>query len=269
MPRQPAFNIPAVTLGAMALLALIHGLREYALTDRQDLETLAAFAFTPARFTLLFDPDGVAEALEGFAQTQAALFFLGDGEPQWWTLVTYSFLHADWTHLGLNALWLAAFGTPVARRFGWLRFILFCLATTLAGALGHYALHAYDFLPMIGASGAVSGLTGACIRFVFQSHGPLAGGYAATGDEAYRLPALSLGGVLRDSRAFTFLAFWLALNVLFGVLSPTLGLSQGPVAWEAHMGGFLAGLLIFGLLDPVTPSSRDHEAGEGGLRLRR
>jgi len=239
----------------MALLTLIHGVREYVLTDRQDLEALATFAFTPARFTLLFDPDSVAEAIELVSHTQAALYFLGDGEPQWWTLITYGLLHADWTHLGLNVLWFAAFGTPLARRFGALRFTLFCLATTIAGALGHYALHAYDFLPMIGASGAVSGLTGACIRFVFQAQGPLGGGYPAIGDEAYRQPALSLRGVFTDSRAFTFLAFWLALNVLFGVLSPTLGLSQGPVAWEAHMGGFVAGLLLFSLMDPFARRS--------------
>ena len=256
MPRQPAFNIPGVVLGAMALLALIHGLREYALTDRQDLETLASFAFTPARFTLLYDPDGVADALDGFSRTQAALFFLGDGEPQWWTLVTYSLLHADWTHLGLNALWLAAFGAPVARRFGALRFMIFCLATTIAGALAHYGLHLYDFLPMIGASGVVSGLTGACVRFVFQSHGPLGGEHIASGDEAYRQPALSLRGVFADPRAFTFLAFWLVLNVLFGVMSPTLGFSEGPVAWEAHMGGFVAGLLLFPLMDPRSLSRR-------------
>ena len=250
MSRQPVFNLPGVALGAMALLALIHGVREYVLTDRQDLELLGALAFTPARFTLLFRPDDVAEALDAFPQTQAALFFLGDGEPQWWTLLTYGLLHADWTHLGLNVLWLAAFGAPLARRFGSLRFILFCIVTTVAGALGHYAFHAYDFLPMIGASGAVSGLTGACLRFVFQAHAPLGGDYPVSGDAAYRLPALSLRGVFSDRRAFTFLAFWLGLNVLLGVLSPTLGLSPGPVAWEAHMGGFLAGLLLFPLMDP-------------------
>ncbi len=249
MPRQPIFNLPGVVLAAIAALVVIHGVREYVLTDQQDLEALATFAFTPARFTLLYDPDSVADALDSFSRTQAALFFLGDGEPQWWTFITYGFLHADWTHLGMNALWLAAFGAPLARRFGALRFTLFCLATTIAGAGAHYGLHRYDFLPMIGASGAVSGLTGACVRFVFQSHGPLGGGYVASGDEAYRQPALTLRGVFTDSRAFTFLAFWLALNVLFGVMSPTLGFSEGPVAWEAHMGGFLAGLLIFPLMD--------------------
>ena len=103
---------------------------------------------------------------------------------------------------------------------------------------------------VIGASAAVSGLTGACLRFVFQPHGPLGTGQAAPDDEAYRQPALSLPGVFTDSRALTFLLFWFAVNFVFGAMSQTMGFSQGPVAWEAHAGGFVAGLLLFALFDP-------------------
>ena len=250
MSRQPIFNVPGVIVAAFAVLALIHGVREYALTDSDDVWVLATFAFVPGRFTLGFDPDGLAEAFGRMSQTDVALFFLGDGEPQWWTVLTYGFLHADWTHLGMNMLWLAAFGAPLARRFGASRFVIFCLVATVAGAGAPYALHRFDLLPVIGASAAVSGLTGACLRFVFQPHGPLEAEDGAQGVEAYRQPALSLGGVFTNSRALSFLALWLVVNFIFGVMAQTLGLSQAPVAWEAHMGGFVAGILLFSLFDP-------------------
>ena len=250
MARQPIFNAPGVIVASFALLGLIHGLRDHVLSDDVDAWLLVTFAFVPCRFTLGYDADGLAEALGQLSRTGPALFFLGDGEPQWWTLVTYGFLHADWTHLGMNLLWLAAFGTPLARRFGNARFVIFGLMTMVAGAAAQYALHRYDCMPVIGASAAVSGLTAACLRFVFQPHAPLGDAWPAPGDEAYRQPALSLPGVFTTRRALTFLIFWLAVNFIFGALSQTLGLSQGPVAWEAHAGGFVAGLLLFGLFDP-------------------
>ncbi len=250
MNRQPIFNVPGVIVAAVALLALIHGVRDYLITDQEDAWALATFAFVPGRFTLRYDPEGLAAALGQLSQTGAAMFFLGDGEPQWWTFVTYGFLHADWTHLGMNALWLVAFGTPLARRIGAFRFIIFSLVATVTGAAAHYLLHRYECLPVIGASAAVSGMTGACLRFVFQPHGPLGNSWTAPGEEAYRQPALTLRGVLSDSRALTFLLFWFGVNFVFGAMSQTLGLSQGPVAWEAHAGGFVAGLLMFPLFDP-------------------
>ena len=251
MDRQPIFNVPGVVPAAFALLGAVHGLRDYILTDEADAWALVTFALVPCRFTLELDPDGLAAALGSLPRTSAALFFLGDGEPQWWTPVTYAFLHADWTHLGMNLVWLAAFGAPLARRFDTFRFIAFCLVTIVAGAAVHYALHRYDCMPVIGASAAVSGLTGACLRFVFQPHGPLGGGWAAPGDEAYRQPALTLRGLFSDSRALTFLLFWFVVNFVFGAMSQTMGFSQGPVAWEAHAGGFVAGLLLFSLFDPA------------------
>ena len=119
--REKIFNLPGVIVTLVAGLAMVHGLREYGLTDEQDAELLRRFAFTPGRFTYLFDPDGVADSFARFdprraeAASEAAKFFLGDGRPQWWTVLTYAALHADWLHVGVNSLWLAAFGTPPNR----------------------------------------------------------------------------------------------------------------------------------------------------------
>ncbi len=76
----------------------------------------------------------------------------------------------------------------------------------------------------------------------------------AAGDgkrRAFLQPARSLGEMLKDRRAVTFLVAWFVTNLLFGLSSLPLGLASGPIAWEAHIGGFLAGLLLFRWFDPV------------------
>src|SRR4029077_3517014 len=116
-----------------------------------------------------------------------------------WTFVTYSLIHADWTHLGVNAMWLLPFGSAVARRFGALRFLAFYAVTAAAGAAVHLATHVGEQYPMIGASAAISGTMAAAIRFAFQHGGPL-GFLRSADDAAYRVPAIPLTGVLRDAR---------------------------------------------------------------------
>jgi membrane associated rhomboid family serine protease len=87
----------------------------------------------------------------------------------------------------------------------------------------------------------------AAVRFIFQTDGPL--GFFS--GDAYRRPAAPLTTALRDPRVIAFLVIWFGLNLLFGVGSITIGNEQQSVAWEAHIGGFLAGLLLFPLFDPI------------------
>jgi membrane associated rhomboid family serine protease len=90
----------------------------------------------------------------------------------------------------------------------------------------------------------------AAMRFAFQRGGPLS--MLRTGDaESYHVPALPLVGVFRDARVLLFLAVWFGMNIIFGVGSfPTLTGGES-VAWQAHVGGFLAGLLLFSWFDPA------------------
>jgi membrane associated rhomboid family serine protease len=162
-----------------------------------------------------------------------------------WTFVSYSLLHADWMHFGVNSVWLLPIGSAVARRFGPVRFLGFFAVTAAAGAALHLATHAGEQYPMIGASAAVSGAMAAAMRFAFQRGGPL--GILRGEDESYRVPAIPLTGVLSDARVLLFLAVWFGINLIFGITSP---LSDQPVAWQAHIGGFLAGLLLFSWFDP-------------------
>jgi membrane associated rhomboid family serine protease len=73
------------------------------------------------------------------------------------------------------------------------------------------------------------------------------------------VPALSLWRALRNGRVLAFLAIWFGVNILFGATSLSLGGEGASVAWQAHIGGFLAGLLLFSLFDPV-PRARDDAA---------
>jgi membrane associated rhomboid family serine protease len=68
---------------------------------------------------------------------------------------------------------------------------------------------------------------------------------------AYRVPALPLMAALRDGRVLAFLAVWFGLNVVFGTGAVSIDASEQQVAWQAHIGGFLVGLLAFALFDPV------------------
>ena len=82
-------------------------------------------------------------------------------------LVTYAFLHGDFVHLIFNSLWFLVFATAVARRVGTGRFLLLMLITTLGAAFMHLIFHWGSPVPVVGASGAVSGLMGAAFRFIF------------------------------------------------------------------------------------------------------
>ncbi len=255
--QEPVFNVPKVILGLVLAMGVIHAGRVWLIGDRADLYLVEQFAFVPARLTLLFDAQGVARALREIAlrggdDIRIAALFFDDGSFQPWTILTYAFLHADWLHYGLNSIWLLAFGAPVARRFGAMRFLALFFVTALTGIAIHYLLHRFDPTPVIGASASVSGAMGAALRFVFQPGAPLGRALAMGRDEylAYRLPALPLSQSLRDRRVLTFIIFWFAMNFIFGIAAQPLGLSDGSVAWEAHVGGFLGGLLLFSWFDP-------------------
>lgn len=231
--REPLFNIPPVVVFVLAVLVLVHVVRTFVLSEQQDIEFLLNFAFIPARYDNSFVLGG---ALPG-------------GGADVWTFVTYALIHANWTHLGVNAVWLLPFGSAVARRFGATRFLMFLSVTAAAGAVLHLATHAGEQFPMIGASAAISGAMAAAMRFVFQHGGPL-GLLRGADERAYRVPAIPLSGVLRDPRVLLFLAAWFGINLLFGLGSLPITGGDQPVAWQAHIGGFLAGLLLFSWFDP-------------------
>jgi membrane associated rhomboid family serine protease len=227
-------NVPPAVTGTLAVMATVHGVRELILSDRTDSNFLLWFSFIPARY------EAVAAASDGP---------LGLG-PKIWTFVSYAFIHGDVVHLAINAVWLLAFGSAVARRFGTLRFLVFFAVTAAAGAATHLLSHAGAMIPMVGASAAISGCMAAAVRFAFQGGGPL-GLWRAHDTHAYHVPAAPLRAAVTDPRIFAFLVVWFGLNILLGLGSLPLNGGDQQVAWQAHIGGFLAGLILFPWFDPV------------------
>jgi membrane associated rhomboid family serine protease len=131
--------------------------------------------------------------------------------------------------------------------------------TAAAGALAHLLTHEHAVAPMIGASASVSGTMAAAIRFAFV-RGSFLSFNRGDADAAARVPALSLARALRDPRVLGFLAVWFSVNIVFGVASIAIGTEGASVAWQAHIGGFFAGLVLFSLFDPV-PRGRGDAAG--------
>jgi membrane associated rhomboid family serine protease len=238
--REPVFNIPSSVVAILAGLAIIHVVHVWILTPEQALRFLLLFSFIPARYDTTVLP-GILPRGWG-ADT--------------WTFVTYALIHADLTHLGFNALWLLPFGSALARRFGAPRFFAFLAVTAAAGAAAHLVTHSGELAPMIGASASISATMAAAMRFAFQRGGPLA---TWRSDRDYHAPAAPLGAALRDPRVLAFLAVWFGVNLLFGLGSFSLGGGEQSLAWEAHIGGFLAGLLLFAAFDPRSKANRGEQ----------
>jgi membrane associated rhomboid family serine protease len=231
-PREPILTLPGALTAYVLLLAVIH--LRVLLPPELENWTIDAFGFIPKRYD----------------STLLAIDFPGGEGAKIWTFVTYSLLHANLSHIGFNVLWLLPFGSALARRFGAIRFFLFMAVTAAAGALAHLVTHEHAVAPMIGASASVSGTMAAAIRFAFV-RGSFLSFNRGDADAAARVPALSLMRALRNGRVLGFLGIWFAVNIIFGVGSLAIGAEGASVAWQAHIGGFLAGLLLFSLFDPV------------------
>jgi membrane associated rhomboid family serine protease len=196
--RQPIFNVPPATKALLACNVVAHVLR-LLLPGNFDETILTTFAFVPARYT------------EPSAFGWSALV-----DP-----VTYQFLHANLTHLGINMLALLAFGAGVERRIGGTPMVAFTLICGVMAALAHFVIHPSSIEPVIGASGAISGLFGGVLRF------------------HVRVP--SRRGL------WPLVGLWIVMDVVSGTTG--IGGDGQSIAWVAHIGGFIAGLLLFGLFD--------------------
>ena len=111
---------------------------------------------------------------------------------------------------------------------------------------------------MVGASAGISGMMGAATRFAFQPGGSL-DMWRARPHDADRVPAAPLLPHCAIRASLAFVGVWFGLNLLFGLGSLSIAGGDQSVAWEAHVGGFLAGLLLFSLFDPVAPQRRSRE----------
>jgi membrane associated rhomboid family serine protease len=251
---EPILLAPAGLLLLIGLMVAIHAFRAFwlGLYEPGDIALLRETAFVPARYALelgLVAPENLLAAAQAKpadeigSQLWLLRAFVFGSAGGVWTVLTHGFLHGGWGHLLVNGFWMLAFGAPVMRRLGFTRFLALFLLAVVAGGLLFFALNQREAAILIGASGGVSGLTAAALRFAI--------GTAPDDGPVWRRPARPLGEALRDRSVAIFILVWLAVNLLFGVANPFGG---GNIAWEAHLGGFLVGLLVFPLLDRHPPA---------------
>lgn len=152
------------------------------------------------------------------------------------TIFTSMFMHGGLFHLLWNILFFWIFGNNIEERLGHIRFIFFYLFCGVAAALSHILLSPNSTVPMIGASGAVSGMLGAYILLfpMTQVRTIVLLGFYIT---VVRVPALIVIG------------FWAIIQVLSALLSQG-NAAQGGIAFFAHVGGFVAGLFTIKLWQP-------------------
>jgi membrane associated rhomboid family serine protease len=152
--------------------------------------------------------------------------------PRWNALFTSMFMHGGWMHLLGNMLFLWVFGNNIEDSMGHLRFLVFYLVCGLAATFTHIYFSPASNLPMVGASGAISGIMGAYILL-----------YPGARVRTYFPPFF-----LFRIRAFFFLLLWFVLQLWEGLsMEPTA--EEGGVAVWAHIGGFVAGLLLIKAFD--------------------
>lgn len=171
--------------------------------------------------TLAFSPAGLAEG-------------------RWGTLVSAMFLHGGWPHALMNAAFAFAFGAPAARFLGLsgrgvTAFVLFYLVCGVLANLAFAAVHPNEAVALVGASGAVSGLMGGTARLIAGrgTLGPILSS-----------PVLALG------------AATIIINLLVVTTGMAPGLGDATIAWEAHLGGYLAGVLLFGVAARLAGAER-------------
>ena len=156
------------------------------------------------------------------------------------TLVTYTFLHGNWLHLAGNMIFLWVFGDNIEAAMGHIRFLAFYLLCGIAGGLAHLASEPSSMVPLIGASGAVSGIVAAYLMLHPWAH----------------VTVLLFGLMTVRVHAYWLLGAWIAWQILNALL-----FSGGEVSYWSHLGGLLAGAaLVVVLRRPGVPLFRRHTA---------
>ncbi len=205
--REPMINLPSATR-ALVLINIAVFLLEMFLPAHLSNALIGHLAFIPARYSgrLPFGFDAVVSP------------------------VTYMFLHGGWMHIGVNVTALMAFGAGMERIMGARRMLAFYFLTGIIAAFTHALVYPHATVPVIGASGAISGLFGGIL--IVMADAGLMGGDAADGARKPRYKVL-----------LPIIVLWILAAALFGYTGMP-GVAS-PIAWTAHIGGFVAGLLLF------------------------
>ncbi|MFN2570335.1 MAG: rhomboid family intramembrane serine protease [Gemmatimonadales bacterium] len=161
------------------------------------------------------------------------LYCLVDAVPKYWTVITSMFMHGGWMHLIGNMVFLWVFGNNIEDVMGHGKFVVFYLLCGLAAAAAQTFISPHSVVPMIGASGAISGVLGAYILLYPKVR-------------VHTLIILPIYITTVALPAWVMLGYWIVLQVVSG-LGSLSQIETGGVAFFAHVGGFVAGLLLIRL----------------------
>jgi membrane associated rhomboid family serine protease len=234
--NEPMFNVPGAVMGVIGVLVAVHA----AITVLPELWSSwleIVLAFIPARYATF------PEAIPGGDIASVTSF------------LTYAFVHASVMHLVINSVWLLAFGGAIANRLGTKPFLLFSALCAIVGAASFLVFNFGMPVPMVGASGAVSGMMGGTMRFLFVTVDGR-DGLRALRDDLRAVQLMPLRQAVFDRRVLAVSGAFVVANIL--AVYGMGGVSAGGIAWEAHLGGYFAGLLSFGLFEP--PRTAIHQS---------
>ncbi len=227
----PTQSFPLVTVTLIAVNVLVY-LYEFVLGFPAQPSRAAAAAAERAYEGFIYDfglvPCRIAGVCPGRLQT-----LLTEAPPPWLTVFTSMFVHGGLFHVGGNMLYLWIFGNNVEDSMGKRRFLVFYLLCGVAAAAAQYVSDPRSAIPMVGASGAVSGALGAYL-ILFP------------GARVWTLVIFGFFWRLVPVPALVVLGFWIVLQVLNGLFTFGSG-EPGGVAFLAHVGGFVAGMALVGV----------------------
>jgi rhomboid family protein len=222
---NPTVITPVVTVGIIVLNVLAWLLVQGAGGSEPLIRSVCNLGLVPGEVLGTVPPGTAVQLAPGWA-------CVVDPEPNYATLVTSMFMHGGWLHLIGNMMFLWVFGNNIEDAMGHVRFVVYYLLCGLAAAGAQMAVDPTSAVPMVGASGAVSGVLGGYLILYPRVR-------------VHVLVPLIFYLTTVTMPAWLMLGYWILLQFLGGL--PTLaGVKEGGVAYWAHIGGFVAGIsLIF------------------------
>jgi membrane associated rhomboid family serine protease len=183
-----------------------------------------AFSLVPWEISTGEDLDKLINITDSAGKVVGQLQHYDTPLPVYFNFLSSMFMHGDFMHLFGNMLFLWVFGDNLENLLGHVRYAAFYIVCGIAAALAQFIMDTDSLIPMLGASGAISGVLGGYILLFPQR----------------RVRAL-IFNFLTEVPAFVALGLWIGLQLLQGYFAPA---GQGGVAYAAHIGGFIAGLVL-------------------------
>jgi len=250
--NNPIRRTPVMTYALVAINVLVF-LWMSRLPEMRQQMLAYEHGFVPARILQLGQPHpifvpihvAVFDPLWGAHMEERALELAPDSRQIWLSLLTCMFMHGSWMHLLGNMWFLWLFGNNVEDRLGPIGYLFLYLVGGLIASAAHWRVDPTSITPIIGASGAIAAVLGA---------------YAVTWPWARvsTLVFLVIFVTIIDVPALVVLGVWFVAQVMAGQQSLHAA-GSGGVAWWAHVGGFLAGMVLMPVLSVIVGGPKDED----------